>query len=161
MALAQTAPPKPNNPAPPKPADQTSPFGGFFAKKSAKPAPKTQGPPGELAETVSNVVRRLRIIESRYDNMRKKLQFIEQNMLEANRKLNQEIKANTLGMVEVKRGFMELQDRMRMVVKEVQLRAQKEDVDIIKKYLQYWEPIKFVTTDQVDEIIDQKLDERK
>lgn len=106
---------------------------------------------------VSNAMRRLRMIENRYDNMRRKLQFLEQNMLEQHKKLNTELKTTNMDVVEIKRGFLELQNRMRMLIKEVQLRADKEDVEVIKKYLDFWEPVKFVTREQVEEILDRRL----
>ncbi|MFQ5620815.1 MAG: hypothetical protein ACE5FT_03155 [Candidatus Nanoarchaeia archaeon] len=170
----ETAPPKPDagvptpgappGAAPPAgaggaagPAEPgASPFGAFFSKKPVAAAPAA-GASKELAENVMNAARRLRMLESRNDNMRKKVQFIEQNMLENQKKLTTEIKANQMEMLEIKRGFIELQSRVRMLVKEIQLRAGKEDVDVLKKYLSFWEPIKFVTIDQIDQIIDEKL----
>ena len=157
-----TAPPSPGAPGgtpgqgPTIPQSQASPLGGFFTKKSA-PAPMPTGSNKELTDTVMNLARRLRMLESRNDNMRKKVQFIEQNMLENQKKLTMELKAQQLEMLEVKGGFLEMQSRVRMLVKEIQMRAAKEDVDVLKKYLSFWEPIKFVTVDQVDQIIDEKL----
>lgn len=162
MALSTpTTPPAPGAtpPGTPPTPDKSaaSPFGAMFSKK-AEPV-KQSASQTELSESVSMVIRRLRVIESRFENVRKKLQFVEQNMLEANKKLQTEVKTTNMELLELKSGMLELQSRIRMIVKEVQLRADKEDVDVLKKYLSYWEPIKFVTAEQVEKIVRRILEE--
>lgn len=156
--MVETQPPQKAVPQanPPAPADVKPSLGGLFAKKPVAQKPEV---PSELAESVSMVTRRLRVIESRFENVRKKLQFIEQNMLEQNKRLASEVKMTNMEILEMKSGMLELQERMRMIVKEVQLRADKEDVDVLKKYLSYWEPIKFVTQEQVEKIVKRILEE--
>ncbi len=142
----------------PSPQPQASGFGGIFTKK---PETAPQAPiQNEVTESITNVIRRLRIIETRFENMHKKMQFVEQNMLEQQKKLHTEIKTTNLDVLEVKRGLLELQNRMRTLVKEVQLRASKEDVEVLKKYIQFWEPVKFVNAKQVEEMIQRALREQ-
>ena len=151
--MATTQPPAPT---PSDNPEKACPFGAMFTKK---PEPAAATPANDLSESVSMVNRRLRVIESRFENVRKKLQFVEQNMLEANKKLQTEVKTTNMEILELKSGMLELQSRIRMIVKEVQLRADKEDVDVLKKYLSYWEPIKFVTAEQVEQIVRRILEE--
>ena len=152
MGLAQ----KPD--ASPVPQPGGSAFGNLFTKKQDVPTPPSAAQ-NDLSESITNVIRRLRIIETRFENMHKKMQFVEQNMLEQQKKLHTEIKTTTLDVLEVKRGLIELQNRMRTLVKEVQLRASREDVEVLKKYLQFWEPVKFVTAKQVESMIERALRE--
>ena len=152
MGLAQR--PDPTAAQVPQPP---SSLGAMFGKKEA---PVPQAPTNELSESITNVIRRLRILETRFENMHKKMQFVEQNMLEQQKKLHTEIKTTTLDVLESKRGLLEIQNRMRMLVKEVQMRAAKEDVEVLKKYLQFWEPVKFVTAKQVEAMIERALREQ-
>lgn len=146
LAQQQTAPPVQSVPA----------FGGMFQKKP-EIAPIKES--AELTETITSTLRRLRVIETRFENIHKKLQFVEQNMLEQQKKVHTEIKTTSLDVLEIKRGLLELQNRVRTLAKEVQMRASKEDVEVLKRYLQFWEPIKFVTAEQVEKIVARVLKE--
>ncbi len=142
--------------APPGPMQGVPAFGGMFQKKP-EIAPIKES--SELTETITSTLRRLRVIETRFENIHKKLQFVEQNMLEQQKKVHAEIKATSLDVLEIKRGMLELQNRVRTLAKEVQMRASKEDVEVLKRYLQFWEPIKFVTAEQVEKIVARVLKE--
>jgi len=118
----------------------------------------------EVFNELANVSRRLRIIEERYINLRKNTQVTDQNMLSGFRQLNTEINAFKEEMVEMSKKINEIREDMQTILKELKMSARKEDVDIIKKYLELWNPIKFATINQVEkiarEIITQELSKR-
>ena len=63
--------------------------GGLFGHKEAL---QPSGMP-EVAGQLANISRRLRVLEERYDGLRKKVQLIEQNILKQNKSFNREFKA--------------------------------------------------------------------
>jgi hypothetical protein len=60
-------------------------------------------------------------------------------------------------LMEVKRTIQAVEDRIITIIKEIRLTARKEDIDVMKRYLELWDPVKFVTHEQVDKIVDEKL----
>ena len=44
-------------------------------------------------------------------------------------------------------------------IKELELLAKKDDVEVIKKYLNYWEPMKFIQASQVEKVVKELLSE--
>lgn len=113
-----------------------------------------------LTHDVSEAIRRLRVLEERNSNMRKKVQLIENDLIESRKKFQIEFKTVLSELDEVKDKMHKYEENMSLIIKEIQLSAKKEDVDIIKKYLEYWEPVKFVTTDHVEKIIEEKFEEK-
>ena len=135
-------------PTPAQPAKK-----GLFSAKTPPPMPDISG----MTDQINSMAARVRIGEERYSEIRKKLLLIEQNMLSNNKKALAEIKSLQTDFMEMKHTIQAVEDKIIMVIKELRLTARKEDVDVMKRYLELWDPVKFITHDQVERIIDEKL----
>lgn len=100
---------------------------------------------------------RLRVSEERYADLRRKLQLIEQNMLAHQKKSAMDEKHAQADLLEMKKTLRAMEDRLVMVIKELQLTARKEDVDVLKRYVELWDPIRFISHEQAEKIVDEKL----
>jgi len=105
--------------------------------------------------------RRLKMLEERLTNMRSKLQVTEQNMIQKNKVIFEEIRAYGLEITDVKKDIQELKEKILWVVKEIQDCAKREQVEMLKKYLDYWNPFKFVTKNDVDAIVRDVIDQMR
>ena len=137
---------------PPEPAKR-----GMFGGKTPPPMPDMSG----TTEQLNVLGARVRIGEERYSELRKKLLVVEQNMLSNNKKAMNEIKSLQSDLTEIKRTIQAVEDKIIMVIKELRLTARKEDIDVMKRYLELWDPVKFITHDQVEKIIDEKLGKKE
>jgi uncharacterized protein (DUF342 family) len=111
----------------------------------------------ESGNDLSVLNTRLRVSEERYSDLRRKLQLLEQNMLAHQKKSLSDQKTLQGDILDIKRTLREMQDRLITVIKELQLTAKKEDVDVMKRYVEMWDPVRFVTAERVEKIIDEKL----
>ncbi|MEM2121409.1 MAG: hypothetical protein QXU20_01985 [Candidatus Woesearchaeota archaeon] len=119
-----------------------------------QPVPKKQdATPQNLAPDFSNISRRVRMLEERYTKIQNRLHLTEENMLEFNKKMSVEIKTITSELDEMKHEINEIKDRILLIVKELKLCAKKDDVNVLKKYIELWEPLKFVTREDVEKMI--------
>lgn len=124
---------------------------GIFNQKKAPP-PMAK-PPAQL----NDVVRRLRILEERYTNLRTRSQLTEQNILSKNRSFSTELKTIISDIHEIKREIEEMKNKILNLFKEIQTFASKEDVKILEKYISMWEPVNFVTQKEVEEIVKEAI----
>jgi len=69
----------------------------------------------------------------------------------------EEIKSLRSDFTEMKRTIQHVEDRIITVIKELRLMASKENVDVIKRYIELWNPVKFVSQDQVEKMIEEKM----
>ena len=129
--------------------------------KPKKPLMKPgAGPPSldiGVSPDVIKLSSRIRISEERYGVLRKKLQLIEQNFLSFQKKTVKGIKDVDSDINDLKRMLHAVESKVVLLIKELQLLAKKEDVDVIRKYVDYWTPIKFVTVAQVEKMIKEEL----
>lgn len=154
--MAETNPPfgMPTPDAGRKPGALTGFFGGAKAAEEGLPATAMQSIVGE----VNNASRRVRVLEDRYTNLRNKIQLIEENMLDSQKKFNQDIRAIQTDIMSIKRGISDTDNKVTTIIKELMMCAKKEEVDIIKKYLDLWEPVHFVTREQVERMINDAIE---
>ena len=104
--------------------------------------------------------RRSRTLEERYSNLERRSQVMEENMIEHHRKLAAELRLFSEELADVRKAMANLNEKMQYLAAELQDYARKEDVQVIKKYLDYWEPVKFVTANQVEKIVRDIIDEK-
>ena len=134
---------------------------GLFNKsKEATPAkPKHEKPLDprviSLLKEVSHLSTKLRLLEERYSNLRKKTQLTDQNMLETHKKITIEVKTSNSDVNDVRRDLNKITDDIRLIVSELKETAKKEDVVIMQRYLDLWEPLNFITRDELERMADQ------
>jgi chromosome segregation ATPase len=115
----------------------------------------------KVSEDMAELTRRLRTIEERYNTMQTKSQFIEHNMLSYHKQALGETKTLNSDVREVKRELAEIKDKILALIKEIQLSAKKDEIKILERYINMWEPVNFVTRNEVADIIKEILEERK
>jgi len=129
--------------------------GGLFKHEKAQPVAAPVSP--ELESTIN----RLRVLEERYTNLQTELRITEENMINRNRRLKTDVKTLTLDINELRKEINELKDKILMIIKEFQGFAKGEEVKVLQKYVEMWEPLNFVTHKEVEEIIDEKLAQKR
>ena len=120
----------------------------FFEKK--EPVAVTKEGLSELSQDVSNLSRRIMVLEERYANVRKKMQLTENSLLKLSKDITKETRALSSEQTDYRREFMDLRDKVRLIVKELQDCAKSDEVRTLSTYLELWEPAHFVTRNEVD-----------
>ncbi|MBI4738890.1 hypothetical protein HY772_04985 [Candidatus Woesearchaeota archaeon] len=138
-------------PAPAKPA------GGMFAAKP-KTGPNLEAALSDMAGEVNNIGRRLRVLEERYTNLRKKTQVTDQNMLAANKRMMTEIHATLASLDELKNNLTEMHEKFTIMIREIKECAKRQDVAVLQKYISFWEPMNFVTRESVSKMVQENVE---
>lgn len=99
---------------------------------------------------------RLRILEGKYNLMRERLFIINENMIDHYKTLSIEMRSLKTDMKEIKESLFSLKEATREVVKELDFFARKEQLKILEKYINMWNPFDFVTEEDVLKLIEKK-----
>jgi hypothetical protein len=110
----------------------------------------------QIATLINDLDRRLRILEERYSNLRKKLQLTDQGLLEGERAFGKELKSLNDDSLELKRTVNDFSDKLVMMSSELGNVAQRMDLKVIEKYLNMWSPTNFVTRTELKEFLKRK-----
>ncbi|NTV22893.1 MAG: hypothetical protein HGA85_00770 [Nanoarchaeota archaeon] len=127
------------------------------AKQETKPEPKPQEkqPAPGFSKQLDDVMRRLRLLEDRYSSIRKKSQFIEQNLLKDTKDVFEEIRVLHTDLSDLRLQFSELSEKMGKLNEEVAGSVSKTELDVVAKYLDFWQPLNFITREEAVKMIEE------
>lgn len=122
----------------------------------SQPAPQQEESPEQIAEFIeklNNLTRAIRTLEERYNNLRRRTQLTDHNILVQHQRLNKELRLNDSDLIDIKRDLQKLNDKINMLEKELDMCAKKQELDIQAKYIEYWRPLNFLTLADAERII--------
>lgn len=107
--------------------------------------------------SLSGLTTRLKILEERYTTMRKKSQLTDQNIIESEHNQFQEITLLSDDLLNLKRRVKELTEKLDLITDEVENFANKREFIVLKRYVDFWEPMDFVTRKEVNSFLRNKF----
>ena len=125
-------------------------------KKEKKDAPQQAG-----GFDLSKIYVWIRGIESKVNNIRRELDIIKQDTSQKQDKINKEIKTVRDDLLELKREREKTLQKMDLIIKELKITAGKEELMTLKKYIDYWNPMNFVTQRDVERVVEEKMGENR
>jgi predicted RNase H-like nuclease (RuvC/YqgF family) len=128
-----------------------------MTEKPKEPAKESAEHISEFIEKLNNLTRAIRTIEERYNNLRRRTQLTDHNILVQHQRLNKELHLNDSDLIDIKRDLQKINDKVNMLEKEIELCGKKQDLDILAKYIGYWKPLDFLTKNQAEKIISEAL----
>ena len=114
-----------------------------------------------ITTDVNTLSRRLKLMEEGFTNLRRFMQVTEESMIARNKHYSAEIKTLASDISEVRKEIQDLRDKFLLVVRELQTVARKEEVKVLEKYINLWNPVRFVTQNEVEQIINEVLDKKQ
>ena len=99
---------------------------------------------------------RIRILENKYNTVNEHLLVINQNMIEEYKKIIAEIKAMDNEMKQIKQDIMNVKETVKKMVGEMNIFARKDEIKVLEKYINLWNPIEFITREDLDKILKEK-----
>lgn len=110
-----------------------------------------------LQEQIHTLSQRLAYVEERYKNFDGRLRQLQKNVIEHHQDARKLIRDIDKQIIQIKGTLDLFTDRLKTMRSEVLLRASKEDIEVLKKYIDVWNPFQFVTAEQVEEIVEDVL----
>jgi hypothetical protein len=94
------------------------------------------------------------VLEDKYTGLRKKLQLTDQSLLDMQKNIFKEKKLLTEEITESKLKLQELTDDLLNMKSELKDTVKQNDIKIIDRYLDFWEPLQFVTRKEVEQVLE-------
>ncbi len=117
---------------------------------STKPS---DSPFESVSKKVTTLGSRLRVIEERYTNLRKKIQLSDENLLEFEKDLTLEFKNLSSEFLDVKKTISSMNENLINMASELQHVVRQSEFKVIQKYVDIWQPMNFVTREELDKIL--------
>lgn len=126
----------------------------------AKLFPKKDDPTLQIAPMVQQLnssLLRLRIIEEQSNQLRRRMQVTDQTTLRINKRLTEEAKLINTDLADIKITLDDLKEKVMLIISELRNAPKREEFQILKKYVELWEPMQFVSRKEVESIVEDAL----
>ena len=105
------------------------------------------------ANPMNEMIGRLRINESKISTLRERLLVTDSNMIDESKILSQEIKNLNSEIAELKNELNLIKETVKDIAKTTENFASNQDIKVLEKYINMWNPLNFVTEKEVKKII--------
>jgi len=102
---------------------------------------------------ISELIGRIRVNEAKMANLRERLLVTDNNTISEFRKVSAELKEVNEDLKQVKAEMFKLKEIMRDMVKELGAFARSQDLRVLEKYINLWNPLNFTTEKEVINLI--------
>jgi hypothetical protein len=134
-----------------------SAFNQFTSSQQNAPIPPMTRKTPEMdaiMKNLSEIASNLRILEDKYANLRRKIQLTDQTILEMQKNFFKEKKLLTEDLTESKMKLQELIDDLTTMKSELKDTVKNNDLKVLDRYLDLWEPLQYVTRKEVEDALD-------
>lgn len=111
------------------------------------------------ATTITTISTRLKILEERYTILRKKSSVTDQNLIQVEKNQFNEFRLLNEDIIKLKIKLKDAMEKLELLTDEVKNFADRRDFTILQKYLEYWEPMDFVTRKEINDFLRRKFNQ--
>ena len=97
---------------------------------------------------------RVRSMEGQYNLLRDRTLLVNQNLVTSHKKAQGDLQSVASDIAQLKHDIFALKETVRHLVGELQQFARTEEVKVLEKYINLWNPMRFVTEDDVKKIME-------
>ena len=105
---------------------------------------------------MTELISRIRILERSHQNSREKILLINQNMIEEYKDIIEEMRSIKTEVKETKKDILKMQETFKKFIDEMNSFVRKEEIKVLEKYINMWNPMNFVTEEEVLNLIKKK-----
>ena len=111
----------------------------------------------DFTQAMNELANRLRVLEGKYGTYAEKLLVMNQNMIEEYKKTMSEFKIIRQDLVNMNKDIDIVKNVVKHLSDEAGKFARNQDVKVLQKYVDYWNPMNFMTEKDVLILIDEVL----
>lgn len=101
-------------------------------------------------EKISSLATSMRVVEDRYETLRKKLQMTDDELIEAQQSFEKERKVLDEQLLECKERIASLEEEIEEMKAEIGKAVRHRDFRYLKKYVEFWDPSQFITREEAE-----------
>jgi len=99
-------------------------------------------------------------LETKVNNLVREVDVLKNDFMRKANNLNQNFKNLNEDLLEIRRTQEKMSEKMDLIIKELKRTAGIEEVMTLKKYIDFWNPINFVTQRDLERAIDSRLNKK-
>ncbi len=123
-------------------------------------ASQPEAPPGSGFDNAKLYVW-VKGLESKINNLLREVDILKNDFINRANKLNKDFKTLNEDMVELRHEQEKMDQKMVLIIKELKQTAGMEELMTLKKYVEFWNPLNFVTQKDLEKAVESRLEVQK
>ncbi|MFH1276472.1 MAG: hypothetical protein ABIH82_05155 [Candidatus Woesearchaeota archaeon] len=96
-------------------------------------------------------------LEGKVNNLLREFDLLKNDFIKKNSSMRKDVKTTNDDILEIKHDQNRTLEKMDLIVKELKRTAGVEELQVLKKYIDFWNPMNFVTQRDLDREIEKRL----
>jgi len=96
-------------------------------------------------------------LESKVNNLTREMDLLKNNTIKKTEDMKKDLKAMSSELLEIKSEQQRNVEKMDLIIKELKQTAGIEEVLVLKKYVDLWSPLNFVTQRDLDRAVNARI----
>jgi hypothetical protein len=101
----------------------------------------------------------VKALEGKVNNLLRETDLLKNDLIRKNNDIKKELKTYGEDLTQFRREQVKMNEKMDLMIKEIKQTAGIEEVMTLKKYIDLWNPLNFVTQRDLDRAIQNKIEE--
>lgn len=114
-----------------------------------------------MADQIGSMSRRIKLLEDRLGNLGERVELIDKNLISYHKSLTSEIRTINSDIKDLNAKLFELNEKLDIVVRELRNMTTRDEVKALEKYITLWNPMNFITRDQIERILEDWLERKR
>lgn len=114
----------------------------------------------QQTDVIADLLNRIRAIEGKYAILGEQLLVVNENTIDSYKDLTREVKVITSEIKEIKQDLFNLKETMKRLLQETEMFARKEQLKVLEKYINLWNPMDFITAEELNKILKDKSESK-
>ncbi len=99
----------------------------------------------------------VKALEGKVNNLLREVDMMKNDFIKKTNDLKKDMKNINTDLLEFKHEHSKSIEKVDLIIKELKQTAGIEEVQTLKKYIEFWNPVNFVTQRDVERIVEEKL----
>ncbi len=110
-----------------------------------------------LYQQVTQLTNRIRLVEERYEQLSMKMKIIDESGLKRTKELKEMIVDLQEETNSFKGNMKEMEGALRNLIKDMQNVARNQDIKVLERYINLFDPTRFLTKEEAVELIRREI----
>ena len=115
----------------------------------------------DISQVLSDIVNRIRSLESKYNVLGERMLIVNENMISQFKKNKGEARVTSQEIKDIKAELFQTRGSFMDLTKQMEFFATKENIKVLEKYINLWDPFKFVTEKELEKKLEILKNEKR
>ena len=99
----------------------------------------------------------MKALESKLNSLRREFDLVKNNSTRSGQDTKQNLQSVNQELTDLQHKTSKIEEKLDLIIAELKRTAGSEELDVLKKYIEFWNPMEFVSQKDLERTVEQKV----